>query len=179
MRAPQWALALPLVAVLATGCGGGSTAQAQDGRDDGSTVTTEEVQAASGGSTTRMRVVLGGSGPDAGTSEAEASGTTCSVGLVGDGKGFGNQFTAEDLEAQGLTSLQVVVPDAAAAAAGTQDVTVTVGFGPQLSLREYELASGTATLQDVEGSPVLSVTGTTEQGDPLEVSLECGEVLRV
>lgn len=136
-----------------------------------------------------IRVTVTG-GPHAGAYEARSPATTCSYGLAGKGA-WGNQYSDE--RADGLTSLQLVVPDAQRAAQGTDRFTLTADFGPLLdgehlaintvgggSGDEGPFGSGRVTIDARPGTPALvTFEGTTADGVQLEGTVRCFEVLRV
>jgi hypothetical protein len=83
-------------------------------------------------------VVLAG-GKKAGTYDAAPTRFGCSANATGPGS-FGNQLSDSKGDPTKFNSLQIVIPDAKAAAAGTHEFQVIVGFGPPMKrTAEYEV----------------------------------------
>jgi hypothetical protein len=132
-------------------------------------------------------VVTGG--PNAGTFDNASDRGGCSVGLTGPGS-FGNQLSnPRDKDPKHFNSLQLVVPDATAAATGTSEFFLSVGFGPLLArAAEYKVetrsgeakkaGSGTVTIADHGATATVKFSAITADGVKLEGTIECRSVMR-
>ncbi len=108
----------------------------------------------------------------------------CSFNIAGKGA-WGNQFS-RDAGATEVSSLQLIVPDATAAAAGTGTFLLTVGFGPQFGPggTSYTVdsrngkGSGTVKVDDRDSSGTVTFDATTADGVQLKGSIECATVVR-
>jgi hypothetical protein len=124
-------------------------------------------------------------GPNVGTYDGETDRGGCSAGLTGVGS-FGNQFSLpKEKDPAKFNSLQLIVPDAKAAAGGTHDFELHVGFGPILKRSaEYEIVtkkgkgSGTVTVADHGATAMVTFEGTTAAGVKLHGTIDCKSVLR-
>jgi hypothetical protein len=124
-------------------------------------------------------------GPNAGTYQGEADRGGCSAGLTGPGS-FGNQFSLpKQKEPKLFNSLQLIVPNAKAAASGTHDFELHVGFGPLLNRSaEYKVetakhsGSGTVTVADHGSTAMVTFEATTAAGVKMHGSIDCKSVLR-
>ncbi|MFN8355016.1 MAG: hypothetical protein U0Y10_11250 [Spirosomataceae bacterium] len=132
---------------------------------------------------TKMHVVLTG-GKNAGTYDFTSAETTCSCNII-EGIAFGNQFSLKD--GNGVTSLQLIVPDRKKATSGTDVFYVKVAFGKRFVGPKYELgkeamkvtekANGTLKLSQTTNSTVATISGTTKDGVKMEVKLECFKMM--
>jgi hypothetical protein len=124
-------------------------------------------------------------GPNAGTYSGETDRGGCSAGLTGVGS-FGNQFSLpKEKDPKKFNSLQLIVPNAKAAATGTHDFELHVGFGPILERSaEYEIltgkgkGSGTVTVADHGATAMVTFEGTTSAGVKMHGTIDCKSVLR-
>jgi len=124
-------------------------------------------------------------GPNAGTYDGETDRGGCSAGLTGAGS-WGNQFSLpKEQDPKKFNSLQLIVPDAKAAASGTHEFELHVGFGPILKRSaEYEIltkkgkGSGTVTVADHGATAIVTFEGTTAAGVKLHGKIDCKSVLR-
>lgn len=124
-------------------------------------------------------------GPNAGTYEGETDRGGCSAGLTGAGS-FGNQFSMpKSKDPKAFNSLQLIVPDAKAAAGGTHDFELHVGFGPIMNRSaEYVIVtkkgqgSGTVTVADHGATAMVTFDGTTAAGVKLHGTIDCKSILR-
>jgi hypothetical protein len=135
-----------------------------------------------------VRVTVAG-GKTPGSFEATGTRGGCSYGLSGPGS-FGNQLSAPgDKDPKKLNSLQLIVPDAKAAAAGTKTFYLKVGFGPLMNrTAEYEVdtraeakparGSGTVTVQDGGTTGKVTFSATTAEGVKLDGTIDCKSILR-
>ena len=127
-------------------------------------------------------------GPHAGTYDRTSTSATCSAGLTGDGS-WGNQYS-DDTITDGLSSLQLIVDDAKAAASGTSEFLTTLTFGKLFSqtateytidTREGTSDKGRGTVKVVGDSKKATVTiqGEPEAGVQINATIQCNEVFSV
>ncbi|HET7645775.1 MAG TPA: hypothetical protein VFM03_04755 [Candidatus Limnocylindria bacterium] len=182
---PSLALALLLAA-----CGGGTSTASQGGDDDGAQATASATQNGDSGDD-------GGSAGDAGGDAAASVDVTitggefegsyagsvpdggCSRGATGSNT-FGLQYsTTEDVE---LSSVQLIVNDADAAASGSEDFQTTFTFGDLLNGTNVDLkpgegeGSGTVTLDDRGDTATITIEGETADGVGIDATVECHSV---
>ena len=128
-------------------------------------------------------------GPNAGTFDASSDKGGCSAGLTGPGS-WGNQLSSpKDKDPAKFNSLQLIVPDAKKAAAGSKEFYLKVGFGP-LMARSAEYAvetraaepkktgSGIVTIEDKGATAKVTFAMTTAAGVKLEGTIDCKQVAR-
>ena len=128
-------------------------------------------------------VITGGA--NAGTYDATTDRGGCSAGLTGKGS-FGNQFSLpKEKDPKKFNSLQLIVPDAKAAAGGTHTFYVSVGFGPLINRSaEYKVdtaknsGSGTVTVADKGATATVTIDATTAAGVKLHATIDCKSVMR-
>jgi hypothetical protein len=121
-------------------------------------------------------------GPHAGGYHGETSSGGCSRNALVDNS-FGLQFT-DDANADGFTSLQLVVRDAAAAEAGeTEDFTADVNIGPMFGGTPYRLdptggdGTGTVSIDAIStDSAIVTISGQTADGTGIEATVICNVV---
>ena len=124
-------------------------------------------------------------GPNAGTYDGQTDRGGCSAGLTGPGS-FGNQFSLpKEKDPKKFNSVQLIVPNAKAAAAGTHDFELHVGFGPLLNRSaEYQVnpskgkGSGTVTVADKGATASVTFDATTAAGVKMHGTIDCKSVLR-
>ncbi len=124
-------------------------------------------------------------GPNAGTYDGTTDKGGCSAGLTGKGS-FGNQFSLpKEKDPKKLNSVQLVVPDAKAAASGTHAFTLIVGFGPIIHrAAEYKVetdkksGSGTVTVHDKGTAAEVLFDAKTAGGVTLKGTIDCKSVIR-
>ena len=124
-------------------------------------------------------------GPNAGTYDGETDRGGCSAGLSGPGS-FGNQFSLpKEKDPKKFNSLQLIVPNAKAAAAGTHDFELHVGFGPLMNRSaQYDVdsakkkGSGTLTLADHGATANVTFDATTAAGVKIHGTIDCKSVVR-
>lgn len=184
---PSLALALLLAA-----CGGtGSTSSAAD--DDGGSQPSATASAAEDDGQGDGGGSAGDAGGDAAASvdvtvtggefEGSYSGSVpdggCSRGATGENT-FGLQYsTTEDVE---LSSVQLIVNDADAAASGSDDFQTTFTFGDLLNGTNVDLkpadgeGSGTVTLDDRGDTATITIEGETSDGVGIDATVECHSV---
>lgn len=180
--APAFILALALAA-----CGGGTASSTDAGTDDGSDATaTATAPATDDGS-------AGDAGGDAAASidvtvaggefEGSYSGSVpdggCSRGATGENT-FGLQYsTDEDVE---LSSLQLIVNDADAAAGGTDDFMTMLTFGDILEGTTVDVepaesnGSGMVTVDDRGDTATITIDAETSDGMAIDATVECHSV---
>ena len=129
------------------------------------------------------------SGPHTGTYDAKMTDGGCSYGLAGPGA-WGNQYSVSKNDPKAFTSLQLVVPDAKAAAAGTSAFELTAGFGPIFGsgATRYDVntlpnagtksGSGTVTVEDKGKTGKVTFDVKTAAGIALKGTIECSAVMR-
>jgi hypothetical protein len=135
--------------------------------------------------TEKVHLVITG-GPNAGTYDATTDRGGCSAGLTGKGS-FGNQFSQpKEKDPKKLNSVQLIVPDAKAAAAGTHSFTLIVGFGPIFHrAAEYKVdtdkksGSGTVTVHDKGATAEVVIDAKTADGVTLKGTIDCKSVTRM
>jgi len=131
-----------------------------------------------------VHVVITG-GANAGTYDATADRGGCSAGLTGPGS-FGNQFSLpKEKDPAKFNSLQLIVPDAKAAASGTHTFFLTVGFGPLMHRSaEYKVdtaknsGSGTVTVADKGSTAMVTIDAATAAGVKIHATIDCKSVTR-
>lgn len=111
----------------------------------------------------------------------------CSFGLAEKGA-WGNQFSRDSEDPGELSSVQLIVPNSQAAAAGTKQFLMTVAFGPMFGegATQYTVdtraaadkGQGTVTVEDRGQNGTVSFDATTADGVQLKGTIECGGVLR-
>jgi hypothetical protein len=124
-------------------------------------------------------------GPNAGTYDGATDRGGCSAGLTGPGS-FGNQFSLpKEKDPKKFNSLQLIVPNAKAAAAGTHDFEMHVGFGPLLNrTAHYDVetakkrGSGTVTVLDRGATALVTFDATTADGVKMHGTIDCKSVVR-
>jgi hypothetical protein len=128
-------------------------------------------------------VITGGA--NAGSYDGVTDRGGCSAGLTGAGS-FGNQFSLpKEKDPKKFNSLQLIVPNAKAAASGTHDFTLIAGFGPLLARSaEYKIetakhsGSGTVTVNDKGSTATVTFDATTAAGVKLHGTIDCKSVVR-
>lgn len=163
------------------GAGDDSTATA-------TTSTTAASDASSGGSTGKIHLEVSG-GANAGTYDVEMKDGGCSYGLAGD-KAWGNQYSINTNDPKQFSSLQLVVPDAKAAASGTKEFQMTAQFGPLFGSggHSYDVntrsntaskgGNGTVTVQDQGRTGEITFDAKTADGVGLKGTIDCASVMR-
>jgi hypothetical protein len=182
-------IAIFVMAAVAAACGGGTAATNPPGQPTqapGGQTTSPATQPPAatpaaatpaapppgGGGGDVATVVLTG-GPDAGTYTASGN-PFCSHGFVGTGI-WGAQLTAEGGDGE-LSQLQIVFPDAGVADA---HLSLTLTIGPLMTGTTYRLFDvGTGQATDNGNTAVLHVTGTTDEGVAVDVTVNCPSVTR-
>lgn len=136
-------------------------------------------------------VVTGGE--FAGTYDVTSTEGGCSTGANGAGS-WGNALNLRGVtNPKGLVSLPLIVPSAKAAASGTKEFYLGIGFGPlakRLS-KLYQLevetradqrkptGAGVVTVKDNGGTAVVTFTGKTADGAAFEGKITCNAVIRM
>lgn len=180
------ALATLAVAALVAACAKGS-----EGAADSAGAAPEGAPAAassSGGSRGSVHLEVVG-GKNAGTYDVQMPDGGCSYGLAGD-KAWGNQYSIDTSDTKAFSSLQLVVPDAKAAASGTSTFHITAGFGPLFGQgnTEYDVntlpdaskksGSGTVKVEDNGSTGKVTFDAKTADGVQLKGTIDCAAVTR-
>jgi hypothetical protein len=128
-------------------------------------------------------------GANAGSYDVDMKEGGCSYGLAGE-TAWGNQYSTNTSDPKQLSSLQLIVPDAKAAASGTSQFQMTVQFGPLFGSggASYDVntrpdastkgGSGTVTVQDQGKTGKVTFDAKTPEGVGLKGSIDCQSVLR-
>ena len=128
-------------------------------------------------------------GANAGRYDVEMKDGGCSYGLAGD-KAWGNQYSVNTNDPKAFSSLQLVVPDAKAAANGTSTFQLTAQFGPLFGAggHSYDVntrtdagkkgGSGTVTVQDQGKTGKVTFDAKTADGVGLKGTIDCQSVTR-
>jgi hypothetical protein len=142
--------------------------------------------------TESVHLVVSG-GAFAGTYDATSTEGGCSTGANGPGT-WGNSLIVKGAtNPKSLASLPLIVPSAKAAAAGTKEFYLGVGFGPlmQRLSKPYQLeidtrsdqkkpsGGGVVTVKDNGPNAVVTFSGKTADGAALEGRITCNTVVRM
>lgn len=135
----------------------------------------------------KVHLVITG-GKNAGTHDATGTRAGCSANATGPGS-FGNQLSDPKGPPGKFNSLQLVIPNAKAAAAGTSEFQLIVGFGPLMKrTAEYEVnttatgkkkGSGTVKLSDGGTKAEVKIDATTADGVKISGTISCLTVTRL
>ncbi|MGI9076130.1 MAG: hypothetical protein ACR2G6_02230 [Gemmatimonadaceae bacterium] len=134
---------------------------------------------------TVMQVMLTG-GKDPGTYNAVSTGRTCSVG-TNELDVWASQFT-DDTASKGLSTLQVTIPGAAKAKAGTTEFNVGIVIGNFMQGNDYSIetrptvkpsrGTGTAKVDDDGATATITVKGKSATGVGIDATVKCIKVAR-
>ncbi|HWH23910.1 MAG TPA: hypothetical protein VNW68_03340 [Candidatus Limnocylindria bacterium] len=119
-------------------------------------------------------------GADAGSYSGVAEDGGCSRGATGENS-FGLQYSSVEPGVE-FSSLQLIVGDAAAAAAGgTDDFSAMVTIGPLFEGTNYEIdpsrgGSGELRIDDQDRTAVVHISGTTADGVGVEATIRCNSI---
>jgi hypothetical protein len=129
-------------------------------------------------------------GPNAGSYDVDMSGGGgCSYGLAG-ANAWGNQYSIDTEDTKAFSSLQLIVPDAKAAAGGTSTFQLTAQFGPLFGGNgaSYDVntrpdaraksGSGTVKVEDNGSTGRVTFDAKTDAGVQLKGTIDCKSVLR-
>lgn len=131
--------------------------------------------------------VIGGLLP--GSYDATMKDGGCSYGLAG-ATAWGNQYSVDAKDPKTFSSLQLIVPDTKAAAAGTQVFELTAGFGPLFGngATRYDVntlptagaksGSGTVSVDDKGKTGKVTFDVKTAEGVALKGTIVCNSVMR-
>ena len=131
-----------------------------------------------------IHVVITG-GANAGTYDGSTDRGGCSAGLTGKGS-WGNQYSlVKENNPKVLNSIQLIVPDAKAAAKGTHAFFLHVAFG-RITARvaeskvetEKKSGHGTVTVDDKGSTAIVTFDATTAAGVHLQGTIDCKSVQR-
>jgi hypothetical protein len=131
-----------------------------------------------------VHVVITG-GAHAGTYDGSTDRGGCSAGMTGKGS-FGNQYSLpRENDPKVLNSIQIIVPNAKAAASGTHNFSLNVAFGRIFKrVAEYKVdtekksGTGTVTVHDKGSTAVISFDAKTADGVHLVGTVDCKSVTR-
>ena len=131
-----------------------------------------------------VHVVITG-GAHAGTYDGSTDRGGCSAGMTGKGS-FGNQYSLpKENDPKVLNSVQIIVPDAKAAANGTHNFFLNVAFGRIFKrVAEYKvepekkMGTGTVTVHDKGSTATISFDAKTADGVHLVGTVDCHSVTR-
>jgi opacity protein-like surface antigen len=134
--------------------------------------------------TETIHVVITG-GAHAGTYNGSTDRGGCSAGMTGKGS-FGNQYSLpKENDPKVLNSIQIIVPDAKAAASGTHNFFLNVAFGRIFKrVAEYKVetekksGTGTMTVHDKGSTAVITFDAKTADGVHLVGTIDCKSVTR-
>ncbi len=150
-----------------------ATASASDAAPDGGNA------AAAGDAKASVNMTVTG-GEFAGSYSGSVSDGGCSRNLTGDNT-FGVQYSTD--QKVKLSSVQVLVYDAKAAAGGTDAFKSSYTFGDLFSGTGVDIdpstnaGTGTLTLDDRGDSATVKISGETGDGDKIEATIECNGVI--
>lgn len=125
-------------------------------------------------------------GRHAGRYTAKVSEGGCSYGLTTKGA-WGNQYSVNTSDPKKFSSLQLIVPNADAAAGGTEEFMLMVSFGSLLGGTHYKVetsgrrtdGSGTVKLNDSGAGATIAFEGKTKDGVGLKGTIRCHSVMRL
>jgi len=131
-----------------------------------------------------VHVVITG-GKRAGTYDGSTDRGGCSAGMTGKGS-FGNQYSLpKENDPKVLNSVQLIVPDAKAAASGTHNFFLNVAFGRIFKRdAEYKVdtekksGTGTVTVHDKGSTATINFDAKTADGVHLVGTIDCKSVMR-
>jgi hypothetical protein len=131
-----------------------------------------------------IHVVITG-GAHAGTYNGSTDRGGCSAGMTEKGS-FGNQYSLpRENDPKVLNSIQIIVPDAKAAASGTHNFFLNVAFGRIFKrVAEYKVepekksGTGTITVHDKGATAVINFDAKTADGVHLVGTIDCKSVTR-
>jgi hypothetical protein len=131
-----------------------------------------------------IHVVITG-GAHAGTYNGSTDRGGCSAGMTGKGS-FGNQYSLpKENDPKVLNSVQIIVPDAKAAANGTHNFFLNVAFGRIFKrVAEYKvepekkMGTGTVTVHDKGSTATINFDAKTADGVHLVGTVDCKSVTR-
>jgi hypothetical protein len=166
-----------LLAVAASGCGGGEEAEPVD------TAATVDTMA-NLDATTAITLTLAG-GPNAGTYTVGSDEALCSVGA-----NEANQWhvqMVDDTATSGLGALAIIIPDTTAAAAGTSVFNFSAVIGSMMQGTDYTIESrpqtqrigrGTARVVDTGSGATITIDGVARDSIQVQARIDCRRVRR-
>jgi len=127
-----------------------------------------------------------------GTYNATSTSGGCTAGAKGPGSWSNELYVSNTTDLKALVNLPLTVPDAKAAADGTKEFYLGVGFGPlvrriettyQIEIetrpdQKHRTGSGLVTVQDNGATAVIAFTAETTAGVKLEGTITCNTVTR-
>jgi len=135
-----------------------------------------------------IHVVITG-GAAAGTYDVSATSLGCSYAVAAP-DAWASNYRIPNADPKKLSYVGLIIPDSAAAAKGTSEFYLEVGFGPvrQLSpdyvvqtrtdVSVKQEGSGTATVADHGSTATITFSGQTAAGVKLQGTVECKSVYR-
>jgi hypothetical protein len=127
-------------------------------------------------------------GVNAGAYDAQGLRAGCSAGAEGPNT-WGNQLSSSQGDPKAFNSLQLSVPDAKGAAAGTSHFLLMVGFGPLMKrtatytvetrTNQKVTGKGTVTVKDAGATATVTFTAETADGVKLTGTIDCKKVMRI
>ena len=131
-------------------------------------------------------VITGGA--NAGVYDAQGTRAGCSAGAEGPNT-WGNQLSSPQGDPKAFNSLQLSVPDAKGAAAGTSNFLLVVGFGPLMKrtatytvetrANQKVTGKGTVTVKDAGATATVNFNAETADGVKLTGTINCNKVTRI
>jgi hypothetical protein len=127
-----------------------------------------------------------------GTYNATSTSGGCTAGNKGPGSWTNELYVGSATELNALVNLPLTVPDAKAAAAGTPEFYLGIGFGPlarriettyQIEIdtranQKHRVGSGTVTIDDKGDTATVTFDATTDKGEHLNGTITCNSVTR-
>ncbi|WP_040397433.1 hypothetical protein [Cesiribacter andamanensis] len=180
---PIFGLALCLAA-----CGSDSGSEQATGESPAAAPVQANAPAAGGETSNQLRatirLVLEG-GEMAGTYEARCMDAGCSHGLAGENQ-FGLQYSEEGKGANELSSVQMIVPNVQGDTKA-KEFMVTMSFGELFKGKSYtintmsagrgEKGSGTVEVTFQGKKATVKITGQTQQGEKVDLTVECMRII--
>ena len=175
------------LATFAAACAGKEAASG-DSTGAAGTPSATATAASAGAAKGKIHLEVAG-GANAGSYDVDMKDGGCSYGLAGE-TAWGNQYSTDTTDPKQLSSLQLVVPDAKAAANGTSNFQMTVQFGPLFGSggASYDVntrpnasrkgGSGTVTVQYQCSTGKVSFDAKTAEGVGLKGTIDCQGVVR-
>jgi hypothetical protein len=191
IRSPRLPLVFSaILMLLLAACGGGtssSSAASSASTNDQASATESATDAApddgnggaAGDPTASVNMTVTG-GEFAGSYSGSVADGGCSRNLTGDNT-FGVQYSTD--QKVKLSSVQVLVYDAKAAASGTDAFKSSFTFGDLFSGTGVDIdpstnaGTGTVTVDDRGDSATVKISGETGDGDKIDATVECNGVI--
>lgn len=127
-------------------------------------------------------------GQNAGTYDAQGTRAGCSAGAEGPNT-WGNQLSSTQGDPKAFNSLQLSLPDAKRASAGTPQFMIAVGFGPLMKRTatytvetrpgQKQAGKGLVTVKDAGATATVTFNAETADGVKLAGQINCQKVTRL